>query len=683
MTIHTRAATDDIYEIFNAPLGSTHGDEDAENDDYETDGDYTVEVESAGGTRQLYPVRENDEEVSADMKHFDDWEASPREDGIPDVREGSETGSTTINLLELKAVDSNNPRQEGSLRNISTADAESALVHEDESERITQTMFIPIPPEDYDPPTRPYRDPVEMANNRLPFMTPITERTECSIDVELERRDTLKTPCRRDILPNTTDEESDCDPLSSPLRDIMEEECPGPQDSLDLVPITGSTAKKVLASKSLPRKGPIIGDVQCNPVDEAIRGEILGNIHPPLSVYDGFHDYRDQAYELGGEIRRFSKALSKASKNCADRASPLPAPIMIEFSDAVRKYVVKRELGAGAFAPVYLVESICSQDEDNECHAPVFMGQGDFAVTRRSHVEALKMETPPSPWEFYIMRLAHSRLGPQHRAVASLSYAHELRLYRDEAFLFLSYHSHGTLLDVVNLFRAEPSGVMDEQLAMFFTVELMRTVESLHSKSILHGDLKADNCLLRLDTTSSDQPLSSQWNADGSGGWSARGVVLIDFGRGIDMKAFVPDVEFIADWNTSAQDCAEMREGRPWTWQIDYHGLAGIIHCLLFGKYIETARRDQGGLGRTGRKYKIKENLKRYWQSDLWSDCFEMLLNPASFLESEDGRKMPLLRSMKDLRLRMEEWLGANCDRGIGLKSMMSKLESQVKLRRS
>ncbi|CRK48671.1 hypothetical protein BN1723_020615, partial [Verticillium longisporum] len=92
------------------------------------------------------------------------------------------------------------------------------------------------------------------------------------------------------------------------------------------------------------------------------------------------------------------------------------------------------------------------------------------------------MEQPPSAWEFHMIRLAHSRVGPQHRAAASLTYAHEMHLYQDEGFLLLPLHPHGSLLDVVNLFRAEPSAVMDEQLGMFFTIELMRTIEALHAR---------------------------------------------------------------------------------------------------------------------------------------------------------------------------------------------------------
>jgi checkpoint serine/threonine-protein kinase len=259
-----------------------------------------------------------------------------------------------------------------------------------------------------------------------------------------------------------------------------------------------------------------------------------------------------------------------------------------------------------------------------------------------------------------------------------------MHLYQDESFLFLPFFPHGTLLDVVNLFRAEPSGVMDEQLAMFFSIELLRTVEALHAKQLLHGDIKADNCLLRLDGTGSPE-LAPKWSANGRGGWMARGITLIDFGRAIDMRAFVPEVQFIADWKTTAQDCAEMREGRPWTWQIDYHGLAGTIHCLLFGKYIETVRCDAGGLGTAGvggRRYKIRESLKRYWQTEIWAECFDVLLNPGQFAPQEEGQRMPVLGSMKTVREKMEVWLEANCERGVGLRGMMGKVEAWARGRK-
>ncbi|KAM0293079.1 hypothetical protein ACHAO9_002649 [Fusarium lateritium] len=714
MTLHTKAATDDIYDIFNAPLkpADQEEEESADEDDYESDDNYTTDAESTGTTRHIDPSEagdddddndnDDDNDENSDAKSLSEWSDFSTRKHIPNIdggededAEGGGTDQHDTHLSDLIDTSLPEPDQD-SHEALDDTDQQSRTGEEqDEGEDVeeletptsegfppqSRTTFVPIPPEDYEPPTRPFRDPAEVANNRLPFMTPITERTEMSLDMTMPRNE-YKTPCKKDssmtIDEEDEDEESsDLEPLSSPLREMVNDALSPPKMSAPLAPKSVGPLGKSIPSKPLPPKGPIIKDVQCNPVDESVRSEIIAKMLPPLSSYSGFYDHRDEKYERGGEIRKFAKALSKANKS-GERTGPIVSPVVIEFPGAQSTYTIKKELGAGAFAPVYLVENSAPEADENDENAIPTMGKGVFAVSHRSETEALKMESPPTPWEFHMMRLSHTRLGPQHRASASLSYAHEMHLYQDEAFLFLPYHPHGTLLDVVNFFRAEPSAVMDEQLAMFFTIELLRTVEALHSKSVLHGDLKADNCLLRLDALSEDESLTSQWKANGTGGWSSRGVVLIDFGRGIDMRAFVPEVEFIADWKTSAQDCAEMREGRPWTWQIDYHGLAGTIHTLLFGKYIETVRCDQGGLGKSGRRYKIRESLKRYWQTDLWSDCFELLLNPGAAAATgfEDGGKMPVLKSMKSTRERMETWLEANCERGVGLKSVMGKLEA-------
>lgn len=684
MTLHTRAATDDIYEIFNAPLQQPDEDETSVYDeDEETDGDYTTDAESTGTTRHVDGEGRDDDE---DAKSISEWSDFSRKH-IPDVGahgEDEERNDTQISdLIDVGAADSH--EDDGPSTGEFNQQEEEPETPEDQLCG-TRTSLVPPPPEDFDPPTRPYRDPVEVANNRLPFMTPITERTEVSLELDAERREHLyKTPCKREdplIELEDEDESSDLDPMSSPLREILSPVQPTPKVSVALAP-KPTVALTKLANAPISPRGPIVKDAQCNPADESIRKEILANIQPPLSSYRGFFDRCCEKYEQGGEIRKFARAAVRASKG-GDRTAHLPAPVELNLADVGTTYTIRRELGAGAFAPVYLVENSAPEEAASDENAVATIGKGAFAVNHRHSLEALKMETPPTPWEFHMMRVTHTRLGPQHRASTSLSYAHEMHLYQNEAFLFLPYHPHGTLLDVINFFRTESSGVMDEQLAMFFAIELLRTAEALHEKSVLHGDIKPDNCLLRLDGLVGDhhehhrsEPLSSQWKANGSGGWDTRGVILIDFGRAIDMHNFVPGVQFIADWKTTAQDCAEMREGRPWTWQIDYHGLAGTIHCLLFGKYIETIRCDQGGIGSLGgRRYRIRESLKRYWQAELWNDCFDMLLNPGLHVENENGGKMPLLKSMRSVRQRMEGWLEDNSERGVGLKAIVGRLEA-------
>jgi len=732
MTMHTKAATDDIYEIFNQPIKPVV-DEDSRavsEDDYETDGDYTSGAESTGTTRQITTSEAGDEEEedeeademealdveeTSDARSVSEWSDFTARKHIPNVR-----GEAEEQLIDLAQSDDedltvSSHKSAESFEMIDPREMEGVVMTEargvpeqdedeadlattpvaDELPAMPRTVFIPIPPEDYIPPRRPYRDPAEVANNRLPFMTPITERTESSLEFESvydgqqqqQQLAIAKTPSKiNSELPARARDSIESEPMSSPLLEVVNEASP-PRPPKIAQPrlqkaVKPAAAAAAVASKSALPKGPIIKDSQCNPVDEYIRSEILANIQPPLSSHASFYDHRGEKYEKGGEIRKYAKAVAKG------RASMGP-PVLVQFPEpAVSQYSIKKELGAGAFAPVYLVENsnphATTDGEDED--APVVMGKGAFAAAhgRRAALEALKMETPPSAWEFYMMRLAHARLGPQHRAAASISPALECHIYQEETFLFLPYYPHGTLLDVVNRFRAEPSGAMDEPLAMFYAIELLRTVEALHAKHLLHGDLKADNCLVRLDplslwcsgsSSSSDGgQLASQWRADGAGGWAARGLVLIDLGRAIDMRAFAPDVRFVADWKTSAQDCAEMREGRPWTWQIDYHGLAGVLHTLLFGRYLETARcENSGGLTR---RYRLRESLKRYWQTDIWAAAFDMLLNPVAAAEtSEDGGRMPLLQGMRAVRERMEAWLEANCERGVGLKSLMGKVE--------
>ncbi len=696
MTLHTKAATDDIYDIFNAPLKpAAQGLSDSDDDRSYESSDYTSGAESTVTTTNVPTSEAGDEEDEAgEAEEAEDDEMS---DAKSVASEWSEFSMHRhIPGLEVGGEE-RDETQVSDLIDIRDEPADGAGDEDDLEPPRTRTMFVPIPPEDYVPARRPFRDPVEVANNRLPFMTPISERTETSLDMMTDRSRYGKTPSRKpnaEILleDDEEDEEEDEDeeenldlePLSSPLREVVEEKSPSANVALPLLPKAkpASTARP-FGPKALAPKGPIIKEVQCNPVDETVRTEILANIHPPLTSYDGFYDHRDQRYEKGAEIRKFAKAAGKGSRNSTDKIGNLGSAVVLQFPGVESQYTIRKELGAGAFAPVYLVENShpdsasSSENVDDENGPVATMGRGTFASTHnhRHEREALKMEDPPTSWEFYMMRLAHSRLGPQHRATASLSPALEMHLYQDEGFLFLPFHPHGTLLDVVNLFRGEASGVMDEQLAMFFSVELLRTVEALHAKQLMHGDIKADNCLLRLDT---EQPLAGPWSADGAGGWAARGLTLIDFGRGIDMRAFVPDVRFVADWKTTAQDCAEMREGRPWTWQIDYHGLAGTLHVLLFGKYIETVRCDAGGLGTSGaggRRYKIRESLKRYWQTDIWAECFDLLLNPGQCVQGEEAGRMPVLNGMRGVREKMERWLEGNCERGVGLRGLMGKVE--------
>ena len=701
MTLHTRAATDEIYDLFSQPLGTEEEEEDesSEDDDGDmTDGDYTSGGESTGTGRLVTTSEAGDDETS-DVKSVSEWSEFTARKHIPNIddeEDEDEDEDEDTQASKLTAADDED--FEAIEVEVPAAVGQEELVTpiSPDLPPTSRTMFVPIPPEDYEPPTRPFRDAAQVSQNRLPFMTPIAEKTESSLGLPTVREEkdyfNSKTPSKAtgsNKLPVRPDEFG-----SSPFREIINEaktdKIPQPLLGKNLkTNKTTAIAAKVQSSggalaKEIAPKGPIIKDAQCNPVDDYTRSLIFQNLQPPLSSYDGFFEHRDQTQSKSTEIKKFAKAMSKIGKGSTDKTTTnIAMPPILRFPGTDRQYMLKRELGAGAFAPVYLIENVAEDDTSSE---QAVMGKGAFSAQSRKNLEALKMEDPPTAWEFYIMRQAHRRIGV-HRASESIIHVYEMHLYADECYLIEEYRDQGTLLDVINIARAESTaagpGVMDEATVMFFTIELFRTIEALHSKGILHGDLKADNCLVRLDQLGDEDVWSSKYRKDGTGGWNKKGIALIDFGRGIDMKVFRPDVQFIADWKTGPADCAEMRELRPWTYQIDYHGLAGIVHSMLFGKYIDTVADKGAGIGAAAKKsWRIRESLKRYWQTEIWGSVFELLLNPGSHLEGEEGTKMPILKGMRGVREQMEIWLEGNSERGVGLQAGIRKLEYAVAQRR-
>jgi checkpoint serine/threonine-protein kinase len=688
MTLHTRAATDEVLDMFNQTLrnvGSitdqpeTHADSDYEDDDYTSAGESTgtghlssVGSEAGDETEAIDNTNFIDPDAT-DARSVSEWTEFTGSKHIPthDDLEGPESTSRDVTTEEIKTPDS--PHAPQNLEN-----------------------FMATPPDDVAALKRPYRDAEQMNQNRLPFMTPIVEMTESSLGMPSTRnpRDYLgaKTPSRRthagDLIPEIEDLL-----LDDTTKNISIHPTAAINFDLEVHEAMGYEA--------------IIQDNQCNPVDDSVKSSILQNMHPPISAYQGYFDHTPEICNKGAEIKKFSKTLGKnKSRASLDKTGVNNSSIpVIEFPTSVPKVIaIKRELGKGGWAPVYLGEII--------------------TPTAEPLLQALKAESPPSPWEFHIMGLAHSRLNNLNdsnlsRAAASIAKPYAFHLFADEGYLLESYHDQGTLLDLVNSVKADAlasggSSVgsstlgLDEAVAMFFSVELLRTLDALHTVGILHGDLKADNCLVRLDsahdiTTNDEQYWDPAYTSTGESGWSSKGLVLIDFGRSVNMYAFKPDVVFLADWKTDKHDCPEQREARPWTIQADLWGAASILHVLLFGKVLEelaipdtTSPTTEEGtipsLGGIKKRYKPKDLFKRYWASDIWADMFDVLMNPAKFVlvhEAELGnaddeesrprygiKNLPTTR-LRECRARMEAWLEENSEKK-GLKGALRKIEDRL-----
>ena len=142
-------------------------------------------------------------------------------------------------------------------------------------------------------------------------------------------------------------------------------------------------------------------------------------------------------------------------------------------------------------------------------------------------------------------------------------------------------------------------------------------------------------------------------------------------------------MKFIAEWVTDDQDCVEMREGRPWKWQADYYGLAGVVHCMLHNRYmqiipvlVEANTFMTGPATMAVKRYKPILTFKRYWQGELWQKLFDLLLNPLLATNNGNNGQMPITQELKNIRQEFEQYLIQNCEKnGKSLKGLLKKLE--------
>ena len=394
----------------------------------------------------------------------------------------------------------------------------------------------------------------------------------------------------------------------------------------------------------------------CNPFDSSIISTLLSQLPP-----DPEHHHSSQESQLLDGLQKFARKQLKANGQT----------FSLELGG--KRFCVYEKLGEGGFGAVFAAKIVAGDDDEDD--------EDDDESPR----VAIKVVRPHNIWESRMLHKAHECLPTRLRS--SVIHPQALYTFRDESFLVLDLCTQGSLLDIIN--HAGPAGVsqhgacLDELLVMFFTIEFLRLLEALHSAGIIHGDLKIDNCLVRLEDVPGGGALwAPQYDPAGAGGWHCKGIKLIDFGRAIDTRMFPRGQAFRAEWATDARDCVEMREGRPWTYQADYFGLAGIVYCMLYGKYIEAssvvlAAAPPPPPPRSGEdvvpRYKLAAGFKRYWQADLWTRLFDVLLNPC--LVHPDGA-LPLSDTLALLRVEMEEWLQANCNRSSNtLKGLLKKVE--------
>ncbi len=216
---------------------------------------------------------------------------------------------------------------------------------------------------------------------------------------------------------------------------------------------------------------------------------------------------------------------------------------------------------------------------------------------------ALKVEHPPCAWEFLLCKIIEGRSAPDACRTVNPT---KMLLHKNFSCLVMPRGS-GTLQDLLNRYLAAKTQ-MDESVTATICLSMFRAVKQLHNNKIVHNDIKPDNILF--DVVGEGQDVS---------------VSLIDVGRGVDLELLPKNAVLFGDSGTESFRCIEMRERVPWLWQADAYAVAGVIHCLILGEYLEIERATKEDTSETFIRPRSK--LPRSYDADIWGDVFKTLLN--------------------------------------------------------
>ena len=327
------------------------------------------------------------------------------------------------------------------------------------------------------------------------------------------------------------------------------------------------------------------------------------------------------------KVRAFEKSLGRDGSG--------PNHTVSSLRMASGHFFMEKKLGEGGYGKVFLAVDLMKDDEmDITTNNKEDINNDDGGNVNQV---AIKIETPASVWESYVifriqshcMNSSLSRwsngINTTHSSSRHFPRLISASIYSDVSFLVIDYYEQGSLLGALNVYRQQNSN-LDEAIVLFYACELIKSVLLIHGAGILHTDIKLENLLVltpKVSMSQSSSTWSSTFKRDGSEGWHERGLVLIDYGRSIDLKLLKDEEKsrfYIKTKHSTFNGSPRISKGLDISHEMDWYGVADCLHWLLYQKAMTVNSSDK--------RVKLLNSFKRYWQADIWEPLFDDLLNP-------------------------------------------------------
>ncbi|XP_018414760.1 PREDICTED: mitotic checkpoint serine/threonine-protein kinase BUB1 beta [Nanorana parkeri] len=239
---------------------------------------------------------------------------------------------------------------------------------------------------------------------------------------------------------------------------------------------------------------------------------------------------------------------------------------------------------------------------------------------------AIKVDSQPVPWDFYITQQLTERLGE-----AFGNYFLEQNncyLFQDGCLTIYKDASHVTIQDIL-----EDRETLTEEVIILLTYNLLSLVEKLHSVEIIYGDLRTETLLL--DNKMFD--LSSCTEMYGC-------IKPTDFSHCMDMR-LCPTLTSRSLPIAQTEYGKQVLAGRTSPYQVDLLGIANVVHLMIFSECLQVHQEDS--------VWKITKDIPGLWRGTLWNAFFSKILNtesesPAYVLKELKDEMEQLLDSFQD-----------------------------------